>query len=389
MREDGEIQTQLVHVCQRLSGGGAEAVAVTLACAQARLTGVRVSMVVVDDFQSDSDQKTASELGRNGVGLLCLARQPRQVPFLPMVRLWKYLNDFSNPIIHSHHPMAALLVEGASATKRNFGTHISTRHASSARTFAERRLLRHRIKHEVFVSRIMASVYKWPEQEEHVIPNCYSEEVAYVLANAGIAERNRKAYRSEWQIEGDEVVVVVVGSLRPEKNIPAIIKAFSRVAKREGKMRLLLCGEGPLRKEVEECIRIHGVSSQCHLLGFRTDIPALLCGCDIAVSYSLGESFCVSVVEAAALGLAVVTSPLPVYDEVLEGYQRHVRGAGFTAEACSGAIEEAVKCCKSMNAPERMHPMAVASKYSPEVIARAYSELYLRLASGVSESALP
>ena len=355
MRVDSELHTQVVHVCQRLSGGGAESVAVTVACAQAR-TGVQVSMVVVDECPSDSDQEAASELGRNGVGLLCLGRQPRQIPFMPMVRLRNYLASFKMPIIHSHHPMAALLVECARATKAGHCIHIGTRHASSARSLVERRLLRHRLRHEVFVTNIMASIYKWPEQQEHVIPNCYSDRLASLLTNMQAAEKARSEYRSAFRLEGDEVAIVVVGSLRPEKNVQAIIEAFSLVAKRERKMRLLICGDGPLKKEIEESVRIHGISTKCHLLGFRTDVQALLCGCDVAVSYSLGESFCVSAIEAAALGLPVVTSPLPVYDEVLQGYQRHFRGIGFTAEACSGAIEEAVKSYKSMNMPRSTLP---------------------------------
>ena len=73
-------------------------------------------------------------------------------------------------------------------------------------------------------------------------------------------------------------------------------------------MAALVVGDGPLRPEVEQAVRAHGLSSSCLFLGERGDIAALLTAMDVFVLTSVSEGFPFVVLEAMAMERPVVAT---------------------------------------------------------------------------------
>jgi glycosyltransferase involved in cell wall biosynthesis len=115
--------------------------------------------------------------------------------------------------------------------------------------------------------------------------------------------RRSTQLRVSWGVQNDALVVMYVGRIAPEKNLPLVLEAFERIKSRLPSSRLVLVGDGPLRPNLLQRHPEHIFA------GVRRDE-------DLAVHYASGdlflfpsvtETFGNVTVEAMASGLAVVT----------------------------------------------------------------------------------
>ena len=115
------------------------------------------------------------------------------------------------------------------------------------------------------------------------------------------ARRNAEL-RHRWGVAAASPVVLSVGRLAPEKNLPLLLQAFDAFAERRPDARLVLVGDGPMRKRLER---------------ERPDVvfAGLRRGVDLATHYASGDIFLFPsqtetygnvTLEAMASGLAVV-----------------------------------------------------------------------------------
>lgn len=103
--------------------------------------------------------------------------------------------------------------------------------------------------------------------------------------------------------------VTTVANLRPEKNLSCLLEAAELVIKTRGDVRFLLVGSGPLYDDLVRMVHERGLGQHVHLLGFRSDVPAILAESDLFLLTSDGEGLPVAVMEALTLGVpCAVTS---------------------------------------------------------------------------------
>lgn len=104
--------------------------------------------------------------------------------------------------------------------------------------------------------------------------------------------------------------VPVVGSLavlRPEKNLPRLIRAFAKAPACET-TRLVIVGDGPMREQLRAVAEEHRVSERVHLPGYVPDPARYLGLFDVFALSSDTEQTPISVIEAMATGLPVVST---------------------------------------------------------------------------------
>lgn len=97
-------------------------------------------------------------------------------------------------------------------------------------------------------------------------------------------------------LNNDKIVIQIAG-FRIEKDQKTVIRAFKYLDK---KIKLLLVGEGPFRKECELLVQELDLREQIFFLGTRTDVPSLLKTCDLSVISSHWEGFGLAAVEGMA-----------------------------------------------------------------------------------------
>ncbi|MGE5525821.1 MAG: glycosyltransferase family 4 protein [Rhodospirillaceae bacterium] len=114
--------------------------------------------------------------------------------------------------------------------------------------------------------------------------------------------RHSAALRRAWGVTHDDPVVLSVGRLAPEKNLPLLFEAFQAMREREPRARLVVVGDGPSRAAFE---RLH---PEARFAGIRTgeDLAAHYASANVFLFPSLTETYGNVTVEAMASGLAVV-----------------------------------------------------------------------------------
>lgn len=103
----------------------------------------------------------------------------------------------------------------------------------------------------------------------------------------------------------DGVVVGTVAGLRAVKNLPRMVRTFANAAV-AGRLRII--GDGPEREAIETEAHQCGVASRVDLPGFNADPASALCDFDIFALSSDSEQQPISLIEAMASGLPVVST---------------------------------------------------------------------------------
>ena len=117
----------------------------------------------------------------------------------------------------------------------------------------------------------------------------------------------RKKIRDEFGFD-DKIVIGHIGRFFPQKNHSFLIQVFAECLKREPKARLLLVGDGELRKDAEAQVNELGIADKVIFTGVRGDVEELLQAMDVFLFPSLYEGLPVTMIEAQASGLPCVIS---------------------------------------------------------------------------------
>jgi len=106
----------------------------------------------------------------------------------------------------------------------------------------------------------------------------------------------------------DGFVWLAVGRFDPQKDYPTMLQAFGHVVHKDSNTKLLIAGDGPLRKTMEVMARELGIEERVRFLGIRRDIPQLMNAADAYVMSSAWEGMANVLLEASASGLPIVTT---------------------------------------------------------------------------------
>lgn len=107
-------------------------------------------------------------------------------------------------------------------------------------------------------------------------------------------------------------VWLAAGRLVPVKGFRKLIDAFQHC---QGS--LLIAGEGPEREALQQLIDATGQQNRIHLLGHRNDLPSLMSSTDGVIISSEREGFSYVCAEALLLGKPVISTNVPIANELL------------------------------------------------------------------------
>lgn len=108
----------------------------------------------------------------------------------------------------------------------------------------------------------------------------------------------------------DVYSVVSMGRLVPSKNHLLLLKAFN-LAKTNVNTRLILLGDGQERENLENFIKTNNLNDEIILLGYVSNPYSIMRKADLFVLSSNYEGFPVSILEALACGVPVVSTNCP------------------------------------------------------------------------------
>lgn len=115
--------------------------------------------------------------------------------------------------------------------------------------------------------------------------------------------RNELKEKCKSEINDDTLVVGHIGRFVKQKNHEFLIDIFNEIHKKKENSILILVGQGPLQKKIEEKVNNLGLQDCVLFLGQRNDANELYQAMDVLVLPSLYEGLPVVGVEAQASGL--------------------------------------------------------------------------------------
>lgn len=114
----------------------------------------------------------------------------------------------------------------------------------------------------------------------------------------------------------DDFLLIQVASFRYPKDHSTLIKSMINLPE---KIKLLLVGDGHLRKDCEQLVIELKLQNRVKFLGLRTDIPELLKTADVVVLSSIYEGLSLSSIEGMS-SRPFVASDVPGLREIVNGY---------------------------------------------------------------------
>ncbi|MDN5843406.1 MAG: glycosyltransferase family 4 protein [Alcaligenaceae bacterium] len=146
--------------------------------------------------------------------------------------------------------------------------------------------------------------------------------------------------RTELGLSEGALIVGSVGVLRTEKGFAELIEAMAPIIRRHPQVHLVIVGGGhPGEENLRTLVVEKHLSDNVHLLGARSDVPALLPDFDVFALATHTESAGMVFVEAGAAGIPVVGTRVGGVPEMLHEGETGLLVPLFDIPALTEAIE--------------------------------------------------
>jgi glycosyltransferase involved in cell wall biosynthesis len=158
------------------------------------------------------------------------------------------------------------------------------------------------------IAELLTNKYGISQPKILVIRNAYNDRVIQEIADIKVQDENLRSKR-----------IVCVASMRPEKDHITLLKGFKAITKSIDGAQLLLIGDGPLRKQLEEfCAK-----QRLRNVRFLGKVPfnevlENVAKSDIFILTSIEEAMPNAVIEALALGKPVIATMVGGIPEIVK-----------------------------------------------------------------------
>lgn len=185
-----------------------------------------------------------------------------------------------------------------------------------------------------------------------------------------------------------EKVLVHVSNFRPVKNLPLIIRVFRQVLETVPS-RLVLVGDGPDHDRAVETCRALGLHDRVIFPGMQLNVAEYLAAADLYLQASETESFGLSVLEAMACGVPVVSTAVGGVPEVVaDGETGYLARPGDEATLADAAVR-LLRKPKLHRRFARAARARAMDRFAPEPVVSLYEAVYARVLPSVQGPPAP
>ncbi len=337
--------------------------------------------------QLGTDTKNLTIISLPSVPALAYANERFHIP---LSATFHRLKKFNPDIIHTHTPFGAgwMAVRGAKILKTPLvGTHHTfydhyLKHVKMDYKWAKKASWRYTVgfyNHchlvlsptQALAETLLSKGLKKPVA---IIQNSIDTNLFRPVSDTAIKDQ----LKSQFGIKGRSIVYM--GRVSYEKNIDQVLKAFALMVKEIADFKLMIVGDGPERKNLEKLAENLGIKNNVIFTGFlyKEDLVRALQANDIFITASKSENMPLSVLEAMATGLPVITVKEKGLGEIVK---ENVNG--FFAET-DNPKDVAEKTLKLLTDSRLIEKFSIASRnlaleYSKEKVAAKLEEAYKKV----------
>ena len=364
------MKRRVLHVLANLGAGGAERMAVHIVLGLDRHRFEPAVVAYSSRYGSDLEQ----QLDQAGVKTWFLGKGPG-FDARNYYRLHRVFNEFRPDIAHTH-------------------VHVM-RYAFPSLMYFKPRLMVHTVNNIAECE--IEPRARWLQRLAYrcgVIPVAVAREVAaslervYGIGNCrvvwnciptelyGSPQTPRGTWRSRQGFHDDDILFLCVARFAAQKNHALLISAFAKGPAADPKTHLVLAGQGVLRARLQVQVNELGLTSRVHFLGLRRDIPDVLGAADIFTLSSDYEGNPLSVIEAMAAGLPVVSTAVGGVPELLQNGKEGFIVQPGRADELSQAMMALLRDRELRRAMGCAAAIRARQKFDVSAMVRAYEQLY-------------
>lgn len=333
---------KILHILPSLKGGGIQNFLLSLATEQVKM-GNTVTVVVTDEDELDYSNSRKELLESCGIDVINLNRKVGGgiTSFIKtIIRARKTIKSIHPDIVNSHSSHCHII--GSFVTILTDMTYCCTIHNAPELWSKLTKLLVGK-KPMIFCS---DSALKLRNQEGRPMVAINNGVDLSLVKTKTIVD-----LRSELKLTNDDKIVVLVGSQRPVKNYPFIIKIVEKM--NDPNIHFCICGGN--YKVANDCNNNKNYITtkqfeqykNIHLLGLRGDIPAIHNGSDVYLSCSLKEGLPISALEAFFAGIPCVLSPIVQHTAIAGGIDECYIPDSFDEESFIVELRRSLECKKT------------------------------------------
>lgn len=214
---------------------------------------------------------------------------------------------------------------------------------------------------------LKAGKWMWGNKFEKssVVPNAI--EMGKFIKNL----EKRNALRAQCGFSKNDIVLGFVGRFSEQKNVLFLSEILFCLKKKSLKYKLLLIGDGVLKKSLEEKLRFYDVMDSVYFAGFQKEVSAWYQAMDVLVLPSFFEGVPIVGIEAQATGLPCFISD-KVSDELnITGLVKYLpinRGGEVWANAINAYL-------KIRNEKKKVFPKEYQIQYAVKQLEKQYERI--------------
>jgi len=244
-------------------------------------------------------------------------RNPFSAGHIKAYKELKNIIDTNNySLIHCHTPMASIVTRLAAASSRKKGTKVLyTAHGFHFYDGASTINWLTYYPIELRASGWADAIITINNEDYNRIKTKGSSKTDYyIIPGIGVngkrfspvSQEQKLALRSAKGFSQKDFIAVYAAEFIDRKNHRFLIEALPEIVKAAPTTKILLCGRGELKEEMEELVKKKGLEGNVEFLGFRNDIDEIFNMSDVGISSSKQEGLPINLVEEMMCGLPVI-----------------------------------------------------------------------------------
>ncbi|MBS9925479.1 glycosyltransferase family 4 protein [Vibrio sp. 811] len=313
--------------------------------------------------------------------------------FIAFLKLKKLLKENKYEIIHTHTPVASILVRLANFMTGKRSKIIYTAHGfhfyKGAKIFNW--LIYYPVEKLLsFQTDTLITIND--EDYNATIRNKFGCKNVYLVDGVGInldkyrcpTDKEKLRLREMNNLSENEFVLIYVGELSKRKNQKLLLESIAKLTTRIDNLKLLLVGKGNEETNLRKQCTLLNLDNIVEFLGYRNDVNDLMKLSDLSVSTALQEGLPVNIMESLSSGLpCVVTNCRGNRDIINDGVN------GFVVEDYDSELfsDRVFKIYNDKSTYKKMKFNAIKSveKYSDKEVLKVMGNIYSECLGNKSE----
>src|SRR6266571_3725899 len=360
---------RIAHLIESDGPGGAERIVAELA-RTLQASGAWNVAVLPDHAEG----WLTRELEGSGVGIEYFRLER---PLSPAFARWLEAVFRRHRITLAHSHEFSMAVYGAWASWRAGVPHIITMHGGRYYAGALRRRLALRAGIELSGYTVAVSTRLARQMSRDLLIR--PSRIATIPNGVRYVRPERTMLRDELGLGPTDRLCVAVGNLYPVKGHRHLVEALAFLAPRHPTLHVAISGRGDQAEPLAALARAHGIANRVHLLGLRSDVPAILAAADVFVLPSLSEGLPLALLEAMFAARPIVASDVGEVSVALAGGEAGALVPPGAPAPLAAAIDRLLAAPKEASLLGEQAARRARAEYDVSVMVRRYLSLYERV----------